>query len=493
MSKIFCNALNLSLAILSTTFILSYRTGSETAIAFELPLDQTVRTGGGEYDAAIADNLIPTQFDTMTNATADPMGQVNSVFQLSDVQPTDWAFQALQNLVERYGCIEGYPDRTFRGNRAMTRYEFAAGLNACLDTITQLIKSSTQNLTAQEDLATLNRLLQEFQAELTALRGRIDSLEARLPRIEAQQFSTTTKLNGLLTWGINAGTIQGESEERLEPNPTFFSYLLLNFRTSFTGKDLLLTQLFAGTSAIVGEASNLTPAILSFLDYSGVDNDIRIRRLRYTFPISDDLRATIFARGNITDFVDYNSYANDSSLDFSTFTFLYNLLLVAGDATASGVVLTWNPGQGPLTLKAVYRADAAADPNPRTTDVFFSVRSRAGRDRRGGLFGDPNLAVFEAEFIPSKSFALRLNYSVGSQGGDGYSAIGANFEFVPVKGIALFGRFAHAFDYSDAIGVGVTDDNATPTPGWLGYLSQTCLKRAMGQELLWVCHLLKTQ
>ncbi|MGB3636575.1 MAG: iron uptake porin, partial [Rivularia sp. (in: cyanobacteria)] len=61
------------------------------------------------------------------------MSQVTNVNQLSDVQPTDWAFQALQSLVERYGCIAGYPNGTFRGNRAMTRYEFAAGLNACLD------------------------------------------------------------------------------------------------------------------------------------------------------------------------------------------------------------------------------------------------------------------------------------------------------------------------------------------------------------------------
>jgi len=39
--------------------------------------------------------------------------QVTSVSQLSDVQPTDWAFQALQSLVERYGCVTGYPDGTF--------------------------------------------------------------------------------------------------------------------------------------------------------------------------------------------------------------------------------------------------------------------------------------------------------------------------------------------------------------------------------------------
>ena len=59
------------------------------------------------------------------------LSQVTSVSQFSDVQPTDWAFQALQSLVERYGCIAGYPKSTYRGNRALTRYEFAAGLNAC--------------------------------------------------------------------------------------------------------------------------------------------------------------------------------------------------------------------------------------------------------------------------------------------------------------------------------------------------------------------------
>ena len=59
--------------------------------------------------------------------------QVTSITQFSDVYPTDWAYQALASLIERYGCVAGYPNGTFRGNRAMTRYEAAALLNACLD------------------------------------------------------------------------------------------------------------------------------------------------------------------------------------------------------------------------------------------------------------------------------------------------------------------------------------------------------------------------
>ena len=64
-------------------------------------------------------------------ASAD---QATSVTQFSDV-PTDWAYQALAGLVETYGCVAGYPSGTFSGNRAMTRYEAAALLNACLDRV----------------------------------------------------------------------------------------------------------------------------------------------------------------------------------------------------------------------------------------------------------------------------------------------------------------------------------------------------------------------
>ena len=64
--------------------------------------------------------------------------QVTSINQFSDVKPTDWAFQALSNLIERYGCVAGYPDGTYRGGKAMTRYEAAALLNACLDRISEV-------------------------------------------------------------------------------------------------------------------------------------------------------------------------------------------------------------------------------------------------------------------------------------------------------------------------------------------------------------------
>nr|MCU0538018.1 iron uptake porin [Hydrococcus sp. Prado102] len=73
---------------------------------------------------------------------SESLDQITSVSELRDVEPTAWAYEALRSLVERYGCIVGYPDSTFRGNRALSRWEFAAGVNACLNTIERLIQEN---------------------------------------------------------------------------------------------------------------------------------------------------------------------------------------------------------------------------------------------------------------------------------------------------------------------------------------------------------------
>ncbi|WP_241994104.1 iron uptake porin, partial [Chroococcidiopsis cubana] len=173
----------------------------------------------------------------------DVLAQVTSVSQLSDVQPTDWAFQALQSLVERYGCIAGYPDGTYRGNRALTRYEFAAGLNACLDRVNELIATATADMVNREDLATLQRLQEEFSAELATLRGRVDALEARTAELEANQFSTTTTLSGEIVvaaadvFGDERAVRSGEAEGSrgdLDINTILADRVRLNFNTSFT-------------------------------------------------------------------------------------------------------------------------------------------------------------------------------------------------------------------------------------------------------------------
>jgi hypothetical protein len=172
---------------------------------------------------------------------------VTSITQFSDVKPTDWAYQALSNLIERYGCVAGYPNGTYKGGQAMTRWEAAALLNACLDRITEVTDE-------------LKRLMKEFEKELAVLKGRVDSLEAKVGELEATQFSTTTKLKGIATFVLGANSFSGTNSgsqfngtqntaayNQANYGATTFNYdLKLNFDTSFTGKDLLRTTLRAG-------------------------------------------------------------------------------------------------------------------------------------------------------------------------------------------------------------------------------------------------------
>ena len=167
--------------------------------------------------------------ENVESEAANEMAQVTSVSQLADVQPTDWAFQALQSLVERYGCIAGYPDKTYRGNRALTRYEFAAGLNACLDKVQELITAATANLVKKADLEVIKKLQEEFAAELAILRGRVDGWERRTATLEKQQFSTTTKLVGEAIFNVNS--IFGKQVDELN-NTVFQDRVRLDLQTS---------------------------------------------------------------------------------------------------------------------------------------------------------------------------------------------------------------------------------------------------------------------
>lgn len=219
---------------------------------------------------------------------AGTLGQVTSITQFADVQPTDWAYQALQSLVERYGCIVGYPDGTYRGQSALTRYEFAAGLNACLDRISELIAASTADLATQEDLAVLQRLQEEFAAELATLRGRVDNLEARVSELEANQFSTTTKLNGETQFLVGVPI----DEDEVFDDQTAGGYRVrLNFDTSFTGEDRLRARL---------QATDLPEFAGDQLGYQAggsSGNDIVLDDLIYNFPLGDRVEVVIGANG----------------------------------------------------------------------------------------------------------------------------------------------------------------------------------------------------
>jgi hypothetical protein len=347
---------------------------------------------------------------------SNEMSQVTSVSQFSDVQPTDWAFQALQSLVERYGCIAGYPNSTYRGNRALTRYEFAAGLNACLDRVNELIATATADLVSKQDLATLQRLQEEYSAELATLRGRVDGLEARTSELEANQFSTTTKLVGEAIFNVSDvfGGNRADTDANPNNNPdlnsntVFSDRVRLNLFSSFTGTDQLQIRLNAGNivsnaGSVVGGVASGTGTNMTRLGYDGdTNNSVVIDKINYAFNFTDAVRVKIDASGgelweNVNAFnPDFASSGRGSLSRYGRFSPIYRQ-----GQNGAGLTVTFNPNEA-ISLTGAYLA-----PSSGTGGVFGANNPGLSN----GLFDGDNTIFGQLTFKPTKAFNIGLTYA----------------------------------------------------------------------------------
>ncbi len=256
------------------------------------------------YDETSLENYVQLSDSVDSNlevSSNNALEQVTNVNQLRDVAPTDWAYEALRSLVDRYGCIAGFPNQTYRGNQPLSRYEFAAGLNSCLNQIERLIASS--EAVNREDLEAIKRLNEEFEAELATLGGRIDNIESRTAFLEDNAFSTTTKLEGEVAFTLAqafgdqaAADLNGDGllNDELDTETVFTDRVRLQLVSSFTGKDKLFTRLTAGNlgNSFQDEIGTREGRFA----YDGQsDNDITIDRLHYVFPVGENLKVTAMA------------------------------------------------------------------------------------------------------------------------------------------------------------------------------------------------------
>ena len=104
----------------------------------------------------------------------------------ADVPTNHWAYDAIAELAAK-GLIEGYPDGTFKGDRAMTRYEMAMVVARLLARIESIqIPAPQAPQVTKADLDAIQRLVNEFRAELAALGVRVTALEEEVNAIKAK-------------------------------------------------------------------------------------------------------------------------------------------------------------------------------------------------------------------------------------------------------------------------------------------------------------------
>ena len=366
-------------------------------------------------------NLIDLQNNLDKN-----IGQVTNVNSLQDVSPTDWAYEALANLVNRYGCIAGFPDRTFKGSQPLSRYEFAAGLNSCLNQIERLIAS---NDVGSEDLATIERLSQQFEQELESLSGRVDNLDERTALLEDNQFSTTTKLNGQAIFSLTGAT-GGNPDLGNDPQIVFNNRLRLDLNTSFSGQDLLITglqaynfggeidgsgsvqnSLFPNESLLTAGSTKLSfePQFPRFnpqdLSEEVGSNSVDLYKLLYIFPSGLD-KLTFFAgtAAEATDaFPTIIPFADEGQGAVSRFAALNPVLRVSGGTSQTGLAsatgFIFNVSDR-IDWRALYASVNAAVPEKGDNNILGA-----------GLFSGSMLASTQLTLKPTDNIDLGLNYA----------------------------------------------------------------------------------
>ena len=367
--------------------------------------------------------------------TSEGMEQITNVERLRDVAPTDWAYEALRSLVERYGCIAGFPNRTYRGSQPLTRYEFAAGLNSCLSQIERLIAGSES--VSEEDLNTIQRLNEEFAAELATIKGRTDSLEERVAVLEDNQFSTTTTLNGLVWFNLTGAAADGDVlvetsdlnvpsvirppgrdpatgeptvlEVTEDPEITFSDLVWLTFESSFTGEDVLTTRLAVGNgdspANVFASAGTYNTFGIPFTDQTaGVqgqgNSEVVVHDFSYNFPVGDNFRFVIGPQINWYAYFDQNAYTFFLN-GASSFNSIGSSLSNAIDR-GSGAVISWDISDK-FKLNVGYLGES--------TEFLPSPPFNTASDPEEGVFGGTNTSTAELTYSPTDTVNARLMYN----------------------------------------------------------------------------------
>jgi len=333
-------------------------------------------------------------------ASDNSLGQVTSVSKLKDVSPNDWAYEALRSLSERYNCISGFADGTFGGEETLTRNQFAAGLNSCLQQIESLLIS--QENVAPEDLQTASRLSQEFETELASLTQRVDNLENRLSIAEDNQFSTTTKFNGEIIFAISdafggnppggcslqpseiesvtgvAERVSCEDAGDSDTETTFSNLVRLGLETSFTGKDRLRTYITSGAFDNSGyvNAESLNTYMATFSHQADLDNEVIVDLLEYRFPVlNDKVVFTVIPYGfSLSNVLSANSPYFDTGRGAISRFAEKNPIFNLGNVLDAGVGFDWLISDK-IRLQTAYGVADSGDPDG---GIFGADRSSLG-------------------------------------------------------------------------------------------------------------------
>jgi hypothetical protein len=231
---------------------------------------------------------------------------------LSDVQPTNWAFAAIQSLNDKYGCVAGYPDGTFKPTQPTTRAQAAALVNACIDRISEFQNAADAQLVAA---------LKSQAAQWSGVNARV----AKLELADAQKKTGVGNYLGLGVLLNNVGT-GGSPSDTVSGGTLQARYAVKNFSNNNAVSVRPYINAVAGPNSQIGAAGGL----LATYDYSvakrgGVSSANVYGGVGYQTPFTQytgaNYQSAIGNRGQIVLAVGVEGRITDSLVGYSQLTF----------------------------------------------------------------------------------------------------------------------------------------------------------------------------
>jgi Carbohydrate-selective porin, OprB family len=394
-----------------------------------------VWVAGGSFALANESKTAPNSL-TVSKSTEPSAEEIENTTQANEIKSGDWAYQTLQALGNKYSC-----GNTPTDGKTLSREEFATSLNGCVQSIEQLVArrkvrkikkrrspapavvtpppvepevvpppeptpvappTPVEPEVSQQDLDRLKQLVQSFSTELQAVDSRVRELDAKVTKVKDQSFSTTTKLVGEAIFAVNGLAGGPNSATR---NTIFADRVRLNFRSSFTGKDLLLVRLqsrnansFAGTPS----GTNMT----RFGFEGSEENATYVSRLQYQLPLSATSKVFIETVGNEFNDNYYNfnpehqAAGTGAVTRFGRFNPVYRL---GNEGAGIGVDTKFSPNLGLVLSYAVPRVpQTGVNPTPETVN---------NPSANNGLFNGSNVIFSQLTLKPSDDVSLGLIYA----------------------------------------------------------------------------------
>lgn len=354
-----------------------------------------------------------------------------------DVPDNHWAKDAVAALAAK-GLVEGYPDGTFKGDRAATRWEVAMIVARLLAKMEQ----EHATFATKAELEELRKLVNALREELDALGVRVTNLEENVSRLDKR----VSELERITFYGYMEARGVAQSFARrsgFQQNGLTAGAAVVNPATGVAGAVFGPVGVNYGGAAIAGVPANAVGSAAGSLLRSETAGVVPVVDLRNGRPLTNGtgftMRGVLGLRIRVSDDI-------DAGAEFSAFTSQGDALVDAYYGVTAPFLnnqFQGNPGTGAAGATGLSNAPFTR----MNLDNFWVLHNPSQTKLILGAFGETNMDrtiyvgtwnpnAFGNTYLDSYGFDVQGRLNVSDTGVLRWEALGTRLGDGNISGVA---------------------------------------------------------